>query len=389
SPALGSRFVRGNEFSQSSVSFGQSRASAGSKTSLRQNERLMRKSQSDGALHGIAANTQSENVRAHRQFDTLQRRQSASTPAVGSSKGRGGRDSCLDDGGQVIADMKDFDNLSSAISQLNTSFQAGFDPRRAKQQVSLRTLLNGGKITVAATSGAGPEDEEVDHTDLDASERKRERLQAYKFARKLEPELPPLARLPPGSFPPKTYPPQGILARNASVEAIGSFRPHIRKEVIQKWTEELQCRTDRYVQIRDVMLETIAEKYSEDIERKRSQAEVAVALRRSTALRKKSSSSDFPVKKWFSLLWTAGFIAMLREEVAMKKLTDSERVIYLAENSQRLIVKRSKCAKVGLTEASRMTEIMRDPAIKRCVGITIAIIKLKKNLREHRSHAAK
>jgi len=342
----------------------------------------MRKSQSDSVLHGVSTKANSENVRALRSLQSL---------------GEGGRrgpkyrrmaSGVANSSGNVAgvdqeAALKDFDKLSTAIVEVKNGFDA-FDPRRAgRKNVPFSVILAGGKaIRDDKDEGGGDEDAEALR---EAEERKAERLQAYKFARKFEPELPPLAPLPPSA--PKKPPPQTIIARNASVEAIGVWLPQRRRERIETFAEEKKDRTEHYNLQKETMDEEHAEFWMQDLMRKRAQANLAVQERKNG---KRTSASEFPVEKWMALMWTVGWLQQIKQELDLKKMPTSERIEYVNQNKNNLLLKRN----LGLgekkeDESTKIAAIAANTTVCKVFACAVAGVKLKKKLKESRKNAGK
>eukprot|EP00913_Durusdinium_trenchii_P017124 g16104.t1 len=149
----------------------------------------LRKSKSDGALHGLSPKASRENDRAGGSIYSLAKHKRSGATSSGKTE---------------FIDQNLFE---------------GFDPRRSpKQKVTLGDLLAGGGQGQKGNSGEG-DDGDAQEALREAKERLAERLQAYKFARRIEPEMPPLGPLPPSGLSPRKPPLQTLVVRNTSQEA--------------------------------------------------------------------------------------------------------------------------------------------------------------------------
>eukprot|EP00931_Biecheleriopsis_adriatica_P123364 TRINITY_DN983_c0_g1_i1.p1 TRINITY_DN983_c0_g1~~TRINITY_DN983_c0_g1_i1.p1 ORF type:complete len:752 (+),score=162.55 TRINITY_DN983_c0_g1_i1:208-2256(+) len=336
----------------------------------------MRRSASDSVLHGVSSNASSENARARNDLQRLgigrQAKRQVRSTNVKNTAG---------DGADQDGAIKDFDRLTTAIGEVKTAFDA-FDPRRTKK-VPFSVIFAGGKGAQNDVAAGGDEDEDAVR---EKQERLAERLQAYKFARRFESELPPLARAPPGTLQPKKPPPQQIVARNTSVEAIGVWLPPRRLAHIQSFAEEKTRRTEVYQTERDRMVEESSVAWMQDLERKWRQGRQAVESRKKQA-KLQGISQEFPVAKWISLMWAVGWLEQLRQDLALKKLPSSERLEYIKSNEDKLLIKRSAVSNKQQGEAIKFEEVSASPTVARIVTCTVANVKLKKRIRQARASA--
>ena len=89
---------------------------------------------------------------------------------------------------------------------------------------------------------------------------------------------------------------------------------------------------------------------------------------------------DFPAAKWFALIWATGFLRQIQQDQKQRRVPVLERVSYLKEHEDDLLVKRSKLTSgqlkearhrfkaakaVAFSEALRMEEVVQSPAVSR------------------------
>eukprot|EP00930_Biecheleria_cincta_P033238 TRINITY_DN23010_c0_g1_i1.p1 TRINITY_DN23010_c0_g1~~TRINITY_DN23010_c0_g1_i1.p1 ORF type:complete len:715 (+),score=128.68 TRINITY_DN23010_c0_g1_i1:43-2187(+) len=335
----------------------------------------MRKSQSDSVLHGVSPNAKSENVRARRNLQSLGvgRHGNSSKKGLGSTKD--GNASGLDQ----ESTLKEFEKLGSAITEVKCGFDT-FDPRRARKQVPFGVIFAGGKAARDVSAGGNGEDEEAVK---EAQERLAERLQAYKFSRKFEPELPPLVPLPKGPMePPRKEP---IIVRNASVEAIKAELPARRKDRITIFADEKRERTELVIRERERQIEERADFWEEDLARKRQQAIECVKLRRTQAARK--GVSEFPTAEWVTILFATGFLSQVRQDLEIQKMPTVGRLQFVEQNKHKLLIKRSKSVGSHLQEAVHLAAAAESPAVARVFAAAAAVMKLRKQLKQSRENA--
>ncbi|CAE7512756.1 unnamed protein product [Symbiodinium microadriaticum] len=335
---------------------------------------LLRKSKSDSALHGLSPKASSENVRAGGTMFGLTRAHRSGAVVAGRTE--------FVDQGKLV---KDIDKLTTALGEVKTMFE-GFDPRRSpKKKPTFSDLLAGGK---AQKEGAeGDADNDGDEALREAQERLAERLQAYKFCRRIEPELPPLAPLASSGLAPRK-PSQTLVVRNTTPEAIRIWLPANRKERIAAFAEERSYRRRLYQTQRERMVEEAADSLKEELVRKEEQAKQTVESRKLQA-KLKSESRDFPAAKWFTLIWAAGFLRQIQQDQKQRKVPVLERVEYLRENSDNLLVKRSRLTAGQMKEALRMETVVQSPAVSRLFTSYVASMKMKRNITKAKANAKK
>lgn len=329
----------------------------------------LRKSKSDGALHGLSPKASKENARAGSDLFSLGKQKKAGAGAASSGKTKA---EFIDQAKLV----KDFDKLTSALGEVKNMFE-GFDPRRTAKQLTLSDLLAGAQGQ-KEDSGAG-EDGDAEEALREAKERLAERLQAYKFARRIEPEMPPLAPLPPSGLSPRKAPLQTLVVRNTSQEAIRVWLPHNRKARISNFAEDRDNRRQMYQSQRIRIIEESACLLQEDLERKERQASNAVEARKLQA-KLRTESRDFPAAKWFALIWAAGFLRQIQQDQKQRKVPVLERVQYFEEHQESLLVKRSKLTAPQMKEAIRMENVVQSPAVSRLFTSYVASIRMRRKI---------
>eukprot|EP00434_Breviolum_minutum_P029842 symbB.v1.2.026384.t1/scaffold2559.1/size125745/3 len=312
----------------------------------------LRKSKSDGALHGLSPKASKENARAGSDLFSLGKQKKAGAGAASSGKTKA---EFIDQAKLV----KDFDKLTSALGEVKNMFE-GFDPRRTAKQLTLSDLLAGAQGQ-KEDSGAG-EDGDAEEALREAKERLAERLQAYKFARRIEPEMPPLAPLPPSGLSPRKAPLQTLVA-------IRVWLPHNRKARISNFAEDRDNRRQMYQSQRIRIIEESACLLQEDLERKERQASNALQAKLRT------ESRDFPAAKWFALIWAAGFLRQIQQDQKQRKVPVLERVQYFEEHQESLLVKRSKLTAPQMKEALT-SDVSMHPACDSPISIVSNFFRL-------------
>lgn len=335
----------------------------------------LRKSKSDGALHGLSPKASCENARAGSTIFALGKQKRSGATSSGKTE--------FVDQAKLV---KDFDKLTSALGEVKNLFE-GFDPRRSpKKKMTLGDLLAGAHGQ-KDDSGQG-DDGDAEEALREAKERLAERLQAYKFARRIEPEMPSLGPLPPSGLSPRKAPLQTLVVRNTSQEAIRVWLPHNRKERICMFAEDRDHRRRVYQSQRIRMMEESASILQEDLERKEEQAKNAVETRKLQA-KLRTESRDFPAAKWFALIWAAGFLRQIQQDQKQRKVPVLERVSYLKENQDSLLVKRSKLTSPQLKEALRMETVVQSPAVSRLFTSYVASVKMRRKISMAKVNARK
>ncbi|CAJ1410163.1 unnamed protein product [Effrenium voratum] len=333
----------------------------------------LRKSQSDSALHGVSPKASSQNDRVGGTFFTLGQQKRSGNVAAGKAE--------FVDQAKLV---KDFDRMTAALGEVKNLFE-GFDPRRSpKKKPTLSDLFSGNKAQKDTGEG---DDGDAEEALREAKERLAERLQAYKYTRRIEPEMPPLAPIQ-SSVSPRKPPPQTLVVRNTTPEAIQVWLPHNRKERITSFAEERAYRRRLCQNQKIRMVEENALILQEDLERKERQARQAVEARKLQA-KLKSESRDFPAAKWFGLIWAAGFLQQIKQDQRQRKVPVLERVSYFKENEDNMLVKRSKMTAPQMREALRMETVVQSPAVSRLFTSYVASMKLKRNIMTAKSNARK
>jgi len=168
-------------------------------------------------------------------------------------------------------------------------------------------------------AGGKRRNSEVDYEEQLTLERRAERMEAYKFLRKLEPELPPLQpyRAP---FPSKGAVDQGIIMRHTSDEFLRSMKPELRETARQQRMEKMQERREVAASRRVSVLDEYQRSVCDDLARKSKQAERAVASRRQ--MKKRSSNEDerYCAENWMTIAVACRFADTLSERLHMRKL---------------------------------------------------------------------
>jgi len=226
--------------------------------------------QGNRVMPGLSVSAENFNERQDRSFDLL----------VQESVARDVSDNVLRKGLPTVTyDEEGFlraaASLVSNVDNLRSKHDA-FEPNTDGQGSSLsrsNTRGKGGSLR----SSERPAWMALSREEL---ERQSERIEAYKMARRVEPELPPMSRTPLFDIPPRGKLSEIIIAKNAQPEALQSFSIHARKEVLNGKMAEREARTNHATIARTHSLDSLCGQFEEVIERKRHQGEKAVAIRR-------------------------------------------------------------------------------------------------------------
>lgn len=257
------------------------------------------------------------------------------------------------------------DRLATAITELKNGLE-NFDPRRPP---------SGKPTATAGRPGAtGPSDD-------DRLEALAERLEAYKMARHVETELPPLSKTPLVELPPAPPPQQGIILRNASPEALQRFHPHLRQEWITRHRQERLIHQQDVAGKREQLLSQCCDRYSEVLVRKRQQGDVARSAKASTTVSSTTAERSFAPEKWVVLNVLVAFMSQIREDLVMAKMTYMDRMSYIQPDSP--VHKRSSVAAQALDFSQRIRS--HDQSLSTRFKLLQCVYKVRRGLEKARS----
>eukprot|EP00928_Gymnodinium_smaydae_P008458 TRINITY_DN13083_c0_g1_i1.p1 TRINITY_DN13083_c0_g1~~TRINITY_DN13083_c0_g1_i1.p1 ORF type:complete len:720 (-),score=156.80 TRINITY_DN13083_c0_g1_i1:102-2261(-) len=158
-----------------------------------------------------------------------------------------------------------------------------------------------------------------------SSEEARERFEAYKMVRKIEPELPPLAPSHE-DFAPRTLQ-QTIVKRNASGGSVKMWSPQLRQMRIQAMNAELHDRIEAVNLQRDRQVERDSRRYEAELLRKHMQGLRAELARRPGQVSKVDLSRKFQ-EQWLSVVAVTQFITNVKQKLEYNKMDFKDRMNY-------------------------------------------------------------
>jgi len=176
-----------------------------------------------------------------------------------------------------------------------------------------------------------------------------------------------------------------IIARNASVQAITAELPARRRDRITIFADEKRERTDLGLRERERQIEERADFWEEDLAKKRRQGIECVKLRRTQAAHK--GVSEFPAAEWFRILFATGFLSQVRQDLEIQKMPTAERLQFVEQNKQNLLIKKSKAAGSQIAEAVHLAAAAGSPSVARVFAAAAAVMKLRQKLKQTRESA--
>eukprot|EP00933_Yihiella_yeosuensis_P009335 TRINITY_DN115202_c0_g1_i1.p1 TRINITY_DN115202_c0_g1~~TRINITY_DN115202_c0_g1_i1.p1 ORF type:complete len:759 (-),score=145.42 TRINITY_DN115202_c0_g1_i1:71-2326(-) len=333
-------------------------------------------------LHGVSSKAMGANARSQLKLGKLA---TMGQEELGMSRGGLGKQRRASNFRKEIgvlseeASMERFDKLAGAITTMKGGLDT-FDPRRSGTvKVPFSAIYSGGKVGAVEGKGNSKEDDDAQR---EFKEKQRERLLAYKFSRKFETELPPLAPIE-SEAPPRDLPPQDRIAKNASIEAVHCWLPHNRQEVLDIQKEEHEHRMAMCTTTRERQIQVLAKHYTKDLERKRKQGEAAMAARkvRPSAAASSSGESEFAADQWLTILAMVQFLEQLSQDHKIRQVPNEEREAYLESQKAQgnVFVKNSK--------ATRTLMLQSSPTLARCILMLSAMTKFRKKRYQIRINA--
>lgn len=208
---------------------------------------------------------------------------------------------------EPLVDFHEFgrstERLEKTLAGLKLSHDA-FDPREAKLPGSPQGATNKG------ATGKAPSDEEV--------ERRAERLEAYKMARRLEPELPPLPRHLETNLPPRPPPDQAIVERNASGASVVAHSKDAKMARLENQRLERANKREAVASQRSLQHEASAETFAQGLAKKRQQADAAIVAQQSKLFNLPSNTTLF-AKRWLTMMAATSMLHTIQKKVEAKR----------------------------------------------------------------------
>jgi len=258
-----------------------------------------------------------------------------------------------------------------------------------QEHESFDPVLNG---TLSPKSGTGKRGLRAVGKDLSTEEMEQlaERLAIYKMARKVEPELPPLSREALPDSPGPAFVDKTMIWANVMPDAVQCCIPQRVKERRIEARERRCAREKLYASTRENAIDSLCQQYAADLERKRRQAESAVALRRA-ASQKEHSKAEFPMDKWLTLCVTIGFLKRNFEDLKMQKMSPEERTEYISSlQKSGKKMSNTKWASDAMEDEKQKKQILRvleDPFNFHKIKFLAKFVQKQKQIRERRHDA--
>lgn len=233
--------------------------------------------------------------------------------------------------------------------------------------------------TCTAEGGKG-KDAIITPQKREESKRQRsERLVEYKMVRKIEPELPPLARSDAVREAPLKYIEQEIVMRNTSSDAINVWLPEQRRKrrLDRKDIHDERCKAAAQ------MCEVLAEN------REKNAGKTRTAL----VVRPKDTSQALAgeqrrefVHQWATTICLTGFVQRAREELALRRMCTSDMLKYVEKHRDRLIGYGKESA--FMKRAVQINADLKQPFLQSKFLCLVKMVQYKKAIATQRKRAS-
>jgi len=269
-------------------------------------------------------------------------------------------------------DEKAFERLSSRLTANVTDIRTRhetFQPMNAAQKA--RAALFVGKSSARRSGGAsrGHDEEEITEEDIF-----KEKVEAWKYVRKIEPELPPLVPLPSEYARVKVD--QTVINFNARSDVLGRNAPDAQLEFLAyrgASREAHHC----------VVAELRARRRADFLAKRR-----ADAFQPRTVEEVEEEEPDFVneegadgiAEKWFVGLSMLSFAFIAHEEIKLRNMSSKEREDYVEENASRLQIAKttSGYVKQALVISTALKEPVTKGRMKMLECMFVCMIKTRK-----------
>jgi len=165
--------------------------------------------------------------------------------------------------------------------------------------------------------------------DEGGDEDNKDKFEAYKWVRKIEPELPPLTRMAPLSNSTR-LPDTPLIEYNLSLEALEKYLPDQRMEAMCKRNAYRDQQGAAAVWRRDNQIETSAKGWTQALLQKGKQAEQCLDARRAGGAAAKAGTQGFDIdvvaEKWVVVYAMAAFMKSARTEVDFSHKPPEEKM---------------------------------------------------------------
>lgn len=210
----------------------------------------------------------------------------------------------------------------------------------------------------------------------------REKLQVFKMARRVEPELPPLVPLPYTDDRPK--PDQTLVKQNLSPDTIKLFSKESKKKRLLQNKERKAMMIGSANNNREAAIESFRKETSQSLDRKRQQAEaVVIAKSQVSGTAKPVVKLDLFMERLLAVYAVDMFLKGLQEELKIKKMPRKERQQYLNEHGGKM----RRASRKVMTEL-QLKEYMHDELLASRVSMLGGMYRTKTGVTCKRSQAS-
>lgn len=145
--------------------------------------------------------------------------------------------------------------------------------------------------------------------------RRRERFEAFKMTRKIEPDLPPLQPLKEEECSEEFIRDQTIVKRNAAPDAIACWSIARRKEDISRRKQERTSRLTTAASARTLHMNKLQQEWADDLFRKQKQGQLALTRKKKLKTTEAIAEEENPVRMWLAWLCAFNFTHLLKEKM--------------------------------------------------------------------------
>lgn len=265
-------------------------------------------------------------------------------------------------------------NLCTALMKDHETFAPGQTKHRGTMgniAASFKTSM------IAAKSGRSAGGMDAQDMEDDETQAFQERMEAFKYVRKIEPAVPPLDRNKP--FIPREID-SGIVKANMSPEKLRIYRPSTQHNlrIVKREASE-----KRFLETRERfegILESHEDYFARDLERKFKVCNKRLSqfeLIEMSKLQEKSSA----FKVWFMLIAHVEFIETVKENLKFHKMPTSELMMITQANDRQSRRLSGKQAGSLVLRALQMNELLNNQAHWQKYSLIAAVFQSRIRLR--------